>query len=166
MDEHQVYLVIGSNINPQHHLPKAVELLAENCRIQAVSTAWESQAVGSDGPNFINAGLCLLTEFDLPEFNEKVIRSIESSLGRVRSTDKYAPRSIDLDIMLWDGKPFRLEQWNLAHVVLPMAEISPQLEHPITRQKLSLVAERLRTQIWTAARPDILTKYREDRLDS
>ena len=55
---HQVYLSLGSNIQPEVNLPRAVELLQEYGKFIKVSRAWESEAVGSDGPNFLNA--CVL----------------------------------------------------------------------------------------------------------
>jgi 2-amino-4-hydroxy-6-hydroxymethyldihydropteridine diphosphokinase len=156
MDEHQVYLNIGSNIQPERNLPRAIELLAEYGRVLAVSTAWETHAVGSSGPNFLNACVQILTTQTLSEFKLNAIQSVESALGRVRGPDKYAPRPIDLDIILWDGVALRREQWNFAYLVIPLAEVAPETDHPITHEKLARVAERLRTETWVVAHPEVL----------
>jgi 2-amino-4-hydroxy-6-hydroxymethyldihydropteridine diphosphokinase len=160
MDEHQVYLNIGSNINPELHLRRAIELLAKHGRIQAVSTAWETQAVGSSGPNFLNACVLILTTLELSEFKQLVIQPIESALGRDRGPDKYAPRPIDLDIIMWDGNAHRQEQWDFAYLAIPLAEIAPDVEHPLTHEKLSRTAERLRAATWAVPHPDILNSIK------
>jgi 2-amino-4-hydroxy-6-hydroxymethyldihydropteridine diphosphokinase len=155
MDDHQVCLNIGSNIQPEQNLPKALALLAQTGQIEAVSTAWETKAVGTSGPNFLNACAFLSTRLEINAYKELAIQSIERTLGRVRYPDKYAPRTIDLDILMWDGEIFRLEQWNFAYIVIPMAELTPEFEHPITHEKLSRVAARIHAESWALPHPEI-----------
>lgn len=88
---HSVYLSLGSNVEPEANLPKAIELLSQYGRVQAVSDAWESLAVGSSGPNFLNASVHLLTDIEPSELKSRVARPIETALGRVRTEDKNAP---------------------------------------------------------------------------
>ena len=71
---HQVYLSLGSNIQPEVNLPEAVKLLQEYGEIRKISTAWESAAVGSDGPNFLNACALLITSLAKADLKEKCIR--------------------------------------------------------------------------------------------
>ena len=153
---HRFYLSIGSNIQPEINLPKTIELLREYGTIQIISNAWESHAVGASGPNFLNASVLLLSPLNPMELKNKIIRSIEASLGRVRSRDKNAPRTIDIDIIMVDDKPCNLDRWKNPFVVLPMSEIAPELNHPIEHQKLSSVAERMSSQTWIKKRPEIL----------
>jgi 2-amino-4-hydroxy-6-hydroxymethyldihydropteridine diphosphokinase len=162
MDEHRVYLNIGSNIEPERNLPKAVELLGEFGKIEAASTAWETRAVGTSGPNFLNACVFLRTALNITDFKTEAIQPVESALGRVRGPDKYAPRPIDLDIVMWDGKALRVEQWNFAYIVLPMAELAPELEHPITHEKLFQAAEKLRAKTWALPHPEVLRSIDPD----
>ena len=63
MDEtHDVYLSLGSNIDPENNLPRAIEMLRLYGRVKDISGVWESHAVGSDGPNFLNASVSLETQ--------------------------------------------------------------------------------------------------------
>jgi len=157
-DTHEAYLNIGSNIEPEYHLREAVRLLRERGVVKAVSNAWQSHAFGSDGPDFLNACVLLLTPLDDRELKGQVIRPIEAALGRVRGPDKYAPRTIDIDIILFDEEPFSGEFWSNAFVVVPLAELLPDYHHPFNYERLALVSQHMRHQTWIEARPDILNK--------
>ena len=152
---HKIFLSLGSNVQPEIYLPKAIDLLREHGQVKEISSVWESRAVGSNGPNFLN--LCLLfVTFIAPEnLKEQIIHPIESGLGRVRSENKNAPRTIDIDIVMADGDPVNLEFWNYAFIVVPMADIAPKLLHPITRKKMSAASRLLRSQIWIVQRSDV-----------
>jgi 2-amino-4-hydroxy-6-hydroxymethyldihydropteridine diphosphokinase len=153
---HKFYLNIGSNIEPETNLPKTINILREYGSVQTISNAWESIAIGSSGPNFLNASVLFSTTLNPKELKQKIIRTIETALGRVRSKNRNAPRTIDIDIIMVDDQPFNLERWNNPFVVVPMSELEPELLHPIENQKLSLVAERMRSQTWIRMRPEIL----------
>ncbi len=154
--QHKVYLSIGSNIEPEANLPKAIELLAQYGRVQAVSQAWESQAVGSSGPNFLNASVELLTDIGPSELKERLARPIEEALGRVRTEDKNAARPIDVDVMMVDDEAYNIDRWDNAFVLLPIAELLPEVEHPVTHEKLRSAAERARETTWIVQRPGLL----------
>jgi 2-amino-4-hydroxy-6-hydroxymethyldihydropteridine diphosphokinase len=156
MTKHHIYyLNIGSNIEPDINLPKTINLLAKHGEVKAISNAWESRSIGANGPNFLNACIIFYTPLSLKEFKEKVIKYIETSLGRQRSNDKSAPRTIDIDIIMADNEPLNLERWNNPFVVIPMAELMPKLIHPTKHQELTLVADRMRSQTWIVKRPNI-----------
>jgi 2-amino-4-hydroxy-6-hydroxymethyldihydropteridine diphosphokinase len=155
-DLHEAYLNIGSNIEPEYHLWEAVRLLREQGQVEAVSKAWQSHAFGSDGPDFLNACVLFLTTLEADELKEKVIRPIEANLGRVRGPDKNAPRTIDIDIILFDEEPFIGEFWSNAFVVVPLAELLPDFHHPFNYERLVHVAAHMRRQTWIEARPDVL----------
>jgi 2-amino-4-hydroxy-6-hydroxymethyldihydropteridine diphosphokinase len=159
MDElHEVYLNIGSNIEPERHLQKAVRYLRRQGEVKAVSNAWQSHAFGSDGPDFLNACILFLTPMTPRELKEQVIRPIEAKLGRVRGGDRFAPRTIDIDIILFDDEPFGWEFWSNAFVVVPLADILPDFQHPLSYEKLARVAAHMRRQTWIVARPDVLSE--------
>lgn len=140
---HRAYLSLGSNIEPEIHLPKAVQLLKDYGQVKATSNVWESHAVGSDGPNFLNACVLFLSHLHPYELKEQVIRPIEAELGRIRYADKNAPRTIDIDIVLFDEMPLNTEFWDYAFVAVPLAELIPDFEHPIRHEKLIRVVEQL-----------------------
>jgi 2-amino-4-hydroxy-6-hydroxymethyldihydropteridine diphosphokinase len=153
---HSYYLNIGSNIEPEKNLLKAIHLLAEHGDVQAFSNAWESNSIGAIGPNFLNACVLLSTPLDTSELKEKIIIFIEKILGRLRSKDKNAPRTIDIDIIMVDNNPFNLERWNSPFVVLPLADLIPKFIHPTEHQILTEVARKMKSQTWIIKREDIL----------
>jgi 2-amino-4-hydroxy-6-hydroxymethyldihydropteridine diphosphokinase len=156
MSPHRVYLSLGSNIEPEANLSMAIELLAEYGEVRAVSGMWESRAVGGSGPNFLNASVLLLTEIEPSELKDRLVRPIESSLGRVRTEDKNAPRTIDIDVMLVDDQPFNLDLWDDAFVLMPIAELLPETTHPNTRVTLREAADRAQQHTWIVRRPGLL----------
>src|SRR5918993_2783170 len=60
-DLHLAYLSLGSNIQPETNLVRAIERLGQYGRLEKISSAWESQSVGADGPNYLNACVLLVT---------------------------------------------------------------------------------------------------------
>lgn len=155
-DLHRAYLSLGSNIEAKINLSKAMQLLREVGQVDAVSNVWESHAVGSDGPNFLNACVLFLTHLHPPELKEQIIRPIEAELGRVRYADKNAPRTIDIDIVLFNETPLNTEFWDYAFVAVPLAELIPDFEHPIRHEKLIRAAEQLQGQTWIVLRGDVV----------
>ncbi len=147
-DLHRMVLSLGSNIEADVNLPRAIQLLSEVGIVEAVSSIWESESVGFDGPNFLNACVLFFTPLAPVDFKEKIIRPIESKLGRVRSSEKNAPRTIDIDIVLCDEQPLNTEFWDYAFVIVPLAELIPDFKHPATCETLSEVAERVKGQVW------------------
>lgn len=154
-DLHRAYLSLGSNIEAESNLPKAVKMLQEVGKVEAVSSVWESESVGFDGPNFLNACVLFLTHLGPVEFKEQVIRPIEAKLGRVRSAEKNAPRTIDIDIELYDETPLNADFWEYALVIVPLAELLPDFIHPAKGDALAKVAEQFQSQVWIEKREDV-----------
>ena len=157
---HLAYLNLGSNIQPETHLVRAVELLHEYGEVLRVSSAWESKSVGADGPNYLNACVLFKTDVMQVELKENVIRPIEARLGRKRSENKFSPRTIDIDIVLFDDKPCNIKFWRFAFVIVPLAEIYPAYRNPILQQSITQTATRLRSQVWMETRPEVLGHFR------
>jgi 2-amino-4-hydroxy-6-hydroxymethyldihydropteridine diphosphokinase len=155
-DMHRLYLSLGSNIQPEVNLPKAVQMLREAGKIEAISSVWESESVGFDGPNFLNACLIFRSPLGPVEFKEQIIRPIEAKLGRVRSGEKNAPRPIDIDIELCDEKPLNTDFWEYAFVIIPLAELIPDFPHPASGEAIARVAEQVQGQVWMRKREDVV----------
>lgn len=155
-DLHRLYLSLGSNIGPEVNLPKAVQMLREAGRIEAVSSVWETESVGFDGPNFLNACLIFRSPLGPVEFKERVIRPIEAKLGRVRSAERNAPRPIDIDIELCDEKPLNTDFWDYAFVIVPLAELIPDFPHPASGEPIARVAEQVQGRVWMRKREDVV----------
>jgi 2-amino-4-hydroxy-6-hydroxymethyldihydropteridine diphosphokinase len=156
---HRAYLSLGSNIQPAIHLVKAIELLQKYGKIERISNAWESESVGAPGPNYLNACVLLATPLEQSALKEQALLPIERDLGRQRSTDKFAPRTIDIDIVIFDNQPCDSKYWEQAFVVVPLAEIHPHYQNPLTQEAILKTATRLRQQIWLETRPDVLSQF-------
>ena len=161
-NSHLAYLNLGSNIQPEINLVRAVELLHQYGTVLKVSNAWESKSVGAEGPNYLNACVLFHTDVLQVELKEKVIRPIEAQLGRKRSQNKYAPRTIDIDIVLFDDEPYNNEFWKFAFVIVPLAEIYPSYENPLARESITQTAARLRSKAWMETRPEVFSPLTEN----
>jgi len=149
----RAYLLLGSNIDAARNLPRAVALLAEAGCVRAVSSVYETAPVGrADQASFLNAAILLETRLGPAELKGAVIRRLEERLGRVRDpADRNAPRTIDADIVLWNkmvgeilGRPVPdPDILRYAHVAVPLAEIAPDLRHPVNGERLADVARSL-----------------------
>lgn len=126
------------------NLAKAIATLRRETRLLELSTCWESEAVGSLGPNFLNIGAAIATPLSPGELKEQVLSPIEKQLGRVRSADKYAPRTIDLDITIYDGEIRDADIWKRVYLALIFSEMLPGLHNPQTGERLVETALRLR----------------------
>jgi 2-amino-4-hydroxy-6-hydroxymethyldihydropteridine diphosphokinase len=150
---HHVYLDLGSNVEADSNLPRAVMLLREAGHVEAVSSVWETESVGYDGPNFLNACVLMRSHLSPAEFKERIIRPIESKMGRVRGKDKNAPRPIDIDIVLFDETPHNAQTWEHAFVIVPLAELLPNFRHPTLGERLSQLVGQVK--VWIKKREDV-----------
>ncbi len=141
--KHTACLSLGANIDPDKNLYHARVELGRELEIVQASSIWESPAFGSAGPNFLNAALLVRTGFGSDDLKWKVLRNVESRMGRVRTQDKYAPRTIDLDVVVFNGIVLDVSLWELAFLAVPCAEILPDLINPRTNQSLSETAKQL-----------------------
>jgi 2-amino-4-hydroxy-6-hydroxymethyldihydropteridine diphosphokinase len=155
-DSRRVILGLGSNINPVENLIRALELLRQHLCVQQVSSAWESTAVGSDGPDFLNVAVWIETSLSLPVLKQEIIRPIEKQLGRVRSADKNAPRTIDIDILIDQEELVEPELWEYAFLAIPTAELLPDFTHPQTGEPLQQAAARLEQTSELKHRPEVV----------
>lgn len=143
---------LGSNINKEENLPASIRLLAEQCRVVAVSPVYETLPVGlPDQPNFFNAAVIVETELEPAAFKRRVLAHIEGQLKRVRTADRNAPRTIDLDLALYNDEVGEYDGHELpdpdvlcfAHVAVPIADMAPQMVHPKTGEPMCVIAQRL-----------------------
>ena len=158
-ESHLAYLSLGSNIQPEKNLTRAVQLLKEHGRIEAISNAWESKSVGAEGPNYLNACIAITTSLSWGALKELVILPIELQLGRKRTENKFAPRTMDIDIILFDDRSCDEKSWGKAFIVVPLAEIYPSYQNPLRKEPICETAARLRRLIWMETRPDVLSQF-------
>lgn len=104
---------------------------------------------GRRQPEYLNAAVLIRVTGE-PAHLRTRMRQIETALGRVRSEDKYASRTIDLDLVLFGDRidpKFPLPDPDVLtreHLAVPLAEIAPDFRHPITGEALETIAARLR----------------------
>jgi 2-amino-4-hydroxy-6-hydroxymethyldihydropteridine diphosphokinase len=150
--ENEVFISLGSNIDPERNLPAAVQHLRRIGEVTAASTVYETFPVGySDQPNFLNAAVLLETERSLTEMLEIAVPDIERALQRVRDPARLdGPRTIDLDVLLFNDLIIRTGRHDLpdpdifryAFVAVPLAELDPGRLHPVTGETLGEIAAR------------------------
>ena len=143
-DEHQVVIGLGSNISPTENLQSSLYLLSRLVPIKAVSGVWQTPSLGSPGPDFLNAAVLISTFLSAEDLRNNILRPIEDLLGRMRTKDRNAPRTIDLDILIFDDQIIDQEIWNYAHMGVPVAEILPTYKDPHSGENATYIAERLR----------------------
>lgn len=135
------YIGLGSNLdNPQQHVERALLELARipRTRLEAASSLYRSEPMGpQDQPPYINAVALLETELDAHELLDQ-LQSIEQAHGRVRGAQRWGPRTLDLDLLLYGAAVIHSERLEVPHpgmadrgfVLYPLHEISPALVLP------------------------------------
>ena len=126
--EYNVCLLLGSNIHPEENISRAFLLLQKHVTIVKKSSVWESKAVGSDGPNFLNVALLVTTTMDVENLKKQVLKPVEVQLGRVRTKDKNAPRTIDIDPIIFNAELLDPHVWKYAYCAIPVSEIFPDFK--------------------------------------
>ena len=126
-------------------------MLEQFGQVTAVSSAWQSAPVGfTEQADFLNAAVLLETPLSAHALREQGIAQIEKSLKRVRTENRNAPRTIDIDIMLFNDEVLSLGQRHIPDpevlerpfVAIPLAEIAPDYVHPQTDETLEQIASR------------------------
>ena len=138
------YVGVGSNVDPETHVPAAVFELADQVTLVGVSTFYRTPALGAPGaPDFYNGVLAVRTGLDADELRQ-ILGRVEASRGRERTLDKFAPRVMDLDLLLIDGprqggSPLHPDVEERCFVAMPLLEFAPALQLPDGRSLAELV---------------------------
>jgi 2-amino-4-hydroxy-6-hydroxymethyldihydropteridine diphosphokinase len=134
------YVGIGSNLGDRHqNCLRAIELMREipGCDVAEISGWYSTRPVGVEGQEWYENGVaCLRTRISARELLVGLL-SIEERMGRVR-TGRWAPRVIDLDILLFGADVIESEDLKVPHplmhlrrfVLMPLAQLAPYLIHP------------------------------------
>lgn len=140
----RVYLSLGSNIEPERHLRVAIDALHEQFGDLLVSDAYRTEAVGFEGPAFINLALGLDTDWS-PQALDAWLHALEDRSGRRRDVERYSSRTLDIDIVLFgdlivDGPGhLQIPRDELKHVFVlkPLADIAPNARNPASGQSMA-----------------------------
>jgi len=95
---------VGSNIQPEENIREALRILEEEQTLLSVSAMVETEPIGvTDQPAFINGAVKISTSMAQEEFSA-YLKSVEDRLKRDRTKPRFGPRTIDLDVVVWNGK--------------------------------------------------------------
>lgn len=144
-----VFISVGSNIRPAENVRLALQLLNRAVPLESLSTFYATAPLGRpDQPLFYNGVVKGQTELPPGILKFQVLRGIEAQLGRQRTGDKYAPRTIDLDLLLYgdwveESEGLVLPDPEISDrpfLALPLYELAPDLVLPGSGRPLREIA--------------------------
>lgn len=148
---------LGSNIEPEKNLPLALKMLAEGALILNTASIWQTPAIGSDGPDYLNTAVLMESHLPPDQLKVQLLSAIEGKLGRTRTSNKNADRTIDLDVLMFDGECRDEELWGQAHVAVPASELLPDCTNPQSGETLANAAKRLSAGSSFIKRTDLMS---------
>lgn len=142
----RVFVGIGSNIDRDRSVRAGVAELKQSYGEVQLSTVYESDAVGFEGDAFYN----LVAAFDTEESVDQVVATlsdIEDRHGRLRNGERFAARTLDLDLLLFGDAIIDAENYHVprdeipryAFVLWPLSEMAPEMKHPETGENFALM---------------------------
>ena len=136
-----VYVSIGSNVNPEQHIRSCLRALVLEFDHLEVSPIYQNPAEGFIGDDFLNLVAAFETNDSAPEIARK-LTLIENLLGRVRAGEKFGPRTLDIDILLYGDEIIKFGKYEFprqelvkySFMLKPLVDINPDLKHPVTKE--------------------------------
>jgi GTP cyclohydrolase-4 len=149
------YLCLGSNLGQREaNLHQALVLLSPKVTLDDVSSIYETEPVGyKEQPMFLNL-VCRITTNLPPKELLSLAKDIEKRMGRVPGEQMNSPRPIDIDILFYDNETMETQNLTIPHprlkdrafVLIPLAEIAPELVHPKLSKSISQLANDIKGQ--------------------
>lgn len=132
----RAFIAVGSNINPSENVRKAIGLLARQAKLKGISMVYRTESLGRpEQPRYYNCVVEIETGIAPADLKQNLLRPIEDALGRARTADKYASRTIDLDLIVYDDLTLDTKDIKLPDpqiltrpfLALPLSELAPDL---------------------------------------
>src|SRR3989338_8815906 len=147
--KHTVFIGIGSNLGDREKncQPALQKIISPHITIMTVSRWISNPALTLDSkpqPDYLNAAVQLQTTLS-PQELRNFLKNIEVQLGRETSKQRWQPRTIDLDILLYDDRIVETPELTIPHpemtkrmfVLAPLAEIAPEVIHPVLHKTIA-----------------------------
>src|SRR5438128_10596504 len=149
------YVAFGANTgNREANLRMALRGLTRMARVEAVSSLYESDPVGlAEQPAFYNA-VCLIETGLEPESLLRFLKTLEHEIGRRPGAERWGPRPIDLDILLYEDRILQGDELEVPHprlaerafVLVPLAELAPDAREPRRNESVAKLAQAVDTR--------------------
>lgn len=124
----KVVIGVGSNIHPENNIRQAKNAVSNQLKLIKTSTFVETDPIGcKNQDNFINGAFLIETEMDAPAL-KSWLKRLEETMGRVASENKNGPRTIDLDIIVWNGEVVDNEVYERQFLIDSIKELLPELK--------------------------------------
>jgi 2-amino-4-hydroxy-6-hydroxymethyldihydropteridine diphosphokinase len=132
----RAFIGIGSNIDPAENVHAAIRSLAQKTHLVGISMVYCTDALDRpEQPPYYNCVVEIETEAPPAEVKHGILRTIENNLGRKRTEDKYAPRTIDLDLIVYgdltiDAEGIKLPDPEILErpfLAIPLFELAPDM---------------------------------------
>ena len=143
------YVSVGSNIEPERHIEAALDVLMNRVLVTAVSTFYSTEPIGRpDQDHYVNGVFEIRTDLPASEVGPGILHPVEMQQGRLRTEDKYAARTLDLDLILYNNVSLCTPHTRLPHpdierpfVLGPVLELLTRedLVHPCQQAMLGML---------------------------
>ncbi len=140
------FVAVGSNIDPERNIEMALRKLQQLAFLHATSTFYRTPPLERpDQPMFVNGACKISSSLSPRQLKFQVLRRIEDELGRNRTGDRHAPRTVDLDLIIYgdaviEEAGLRLPDPDIrrrAFIAVPLLELAPGLRLPGSLEPLA-----------------------------
>lgn len=160
------FIALGSNLGDREdNLRRAIEMISRQMSLTEMSSVYETEPMYNESQNwFLNCVVSVETNLKPRDLLER-LQNMEHEMGRKR-TERYGPRLIDLDILFYDDEIVSEPGLEIPHpkiterlfVLMPLAEISPDLVHPVLKKRITELVDILKSDKKVVKRPRLLSE--------